>query len=102
MIDEKFKDEVLSDKELDNVAGGTNGEFKELSSILPNIFEKVQGYRARVNVISRSRKPDEVVSWLKENLNIDAKIDVGEWWNPLDSAGSSNSYSRDVKSITHN
>ena len=50
---------------------------------------------------SRGMKPDEVSGCLKKNLNIDAIIDDGPWYNPFDSAGNPNVYSRNGQSLTH-
>ena len=96
----KINDELekLSDDELEQVAGGTNGEYKELRNIVSNyVSEKY--YYADDNAIYLD--PDEVEDWLKENLNINANIDNGAWYNPFDSAGNSNVYSRNGQSLTH-
>ena len=97
----KINDELekLSDEELDLVAGGTNGEYKELRDLLPQI-KRIGKYPA-LGGFHDCMKPNEVSDWLKENLNIDAQIDNGPWYNPFDSAGNPNFYSRNWQSLTH-
>ncbi len=82
--------EMMNMNELNAVSGGTNGEYKELRDILPTMGMK-----------GRYRTVEEVEEWLKVNLKIDAKIDIGGWWNPFSSAGEKNIYIRDGKSLTH-
>ena len=65
--------EMINMEQLDAVSGGTNGEYKELREILPKMGMK-----------GRYRTVEEVEEWLKVNLKIDAKIDIGDWWNPLE------------------
>ena len=99
----KINDELekLSDEELDNVAGGTNGEYKELRKLLPTTLKsRKMRYHGTVST-NHMMNPDEVSGWLKENLNIDAQIDNGPWYNPFDSAGNPNVYSRNGQSLTH-
>ena len=104
MIEKILKDELMNEEELENVAGGTNGEYKELRKLLPVIkyityspvFEESIEHET-----SRYMYTDEVEGWLKQNLNIDANIDNGAWYNPLNSAGNSNIYSRNGQSLTH-
>ena len=97
--------EILSMNELDKVSGGTNGEYKEIRKLLPKI-EYIDEYDTHQGVVlkgkaSRYMNPDEVCSWLKEKLGIDAEIDVGGALNPLSSAGKPNVYTRGGKSLTH-
>ena len=73
--------EMISINALNAVGGGTNGEYKELREILPKMGMK-----------GRYRTVEEVEEWLKVNLKIDAKIDIGGWWNPSSSAGEKNVY----------
>ena len=73
--------EMMNMNELNAVSGGTNGEYKELRDILPTMGMK-----------GRYRTVEEVEEWLKVNLKIDAKIDIGGWWNPSSSAGEKNVY----------
>ena len=96
--------EMLNMKQLDKISGGTNGEYKEIRSLLPKMYFRdestYQGitYEQKWN---RYMEPNEVCGWLKENLGIDAKIDVGGALNPLSSAGSPNSYSRNGQTLSH-
>ena len=88
--------EIMTMEHLDKVSGGTNGEYKEITKLLPKInyideYETHQGVVLKGNA-SRYRNPDEVASWLKEKLGIDAEIDVGGALNPLSSAGKPNVY----------
>jgi len=41
-VKDKFADEMLTDDELDQVAGGTNSEFKELQRVLPKITDRIR------------------------------------------------------------
>ena len=75
---DKFADEVMSDEELDQVAGGTVAEFDEICSAMANnpFVKKILGASSHMpvgNVINK-----EVVKYfLKENLNIEADISIG-------------------------
>ena len=82
--------EIMSMEQLDAFSGGTNGEYKELREILPKMGMK-----------GRYRTVEEVEEWLKVNLKIDAKIDIGGWWNPSSSAGEKNVYIQNGKRLTH-
>jgi len=91
--------ELMTMNQLDAVSGGTNGEYRELRDMLPEIrYENF--WRT-----TKYRKPNfgEVQDWLRRRVNVVAKIDVGDWWNPLDSAGEKNFY-KDIFSgevLTH-
>lgn len=103
-VQDKYADEILSDDELDVVVGGTNGEYKALRNLLPTItFTQIDIYNNKMFKVEKTRYMDtnEVSDWLKANLNIDAKIDTGGWWNPFNSAGEANTYSRNGNSLTH-
>ena len=100
MSEEKImNDEMMNNDELEQVAGGTNGEYKEIRKYLPVSYAPISN-SCEVDIVIPMR-PDEVEEWLKENLNIDAKIDNGAWYNPFDSAGNPNVYSRNGQSLTH-
>lgn len=90
--------EILSMNELDSVNGGNNGEYKEIARLLPEV-DLHFGDSGQFE--SDMMSPEEVTGWLKKNLNIDAKIDNGAFFNPLSSAGKRNVYMRDGKSLTH-
>ena len=103
--EKKIADEMLTNYELDEVSGGTNGEYKEIRKLLPMveywINNKTSIHAKSSHKRYRYLKPHEVELYLKNELGIDAKIDVGAWYNPLDSAGEYNTYSRNGKSLTH-
>ena len=85
--------EIMTMNQLDAVSGGTNGEYKDEIR-----YENFWGK-------TKYRKPNfgEVEDWLSRRVNVVAKIDVGDWWNPLDSAGEKNVY-KDIFSgevLTH-
>ena len=101
---DRFADEILSDEELDNVAGGTYAEAEELQALF--------GYRVSNNsrksqirigssseIISYNKSFSEVKSWLKEHLNIDANLHYTHFW-PWTKADP-NTYSRNGVSLTH-
>lgn len=97
--------EMMTFEQLDQVSGGTNGEYKEIRQLLPmitveNYYPDIDG-AVGLEDDKYYMNPDEVSGWLKSKLGIVAKIDVGGWWNPLSSAGKANSYSRDGKNLTH-
>lgn len=79
--------------------------YKEIRKLLPKI-DYIDEYETHQGVVlkgkaSRYRNPDEVASWLKKKLGIDAEIDVGGALNPLSSAGKPNVYILNGKNITH-
>ncbi|MBR1805433.1 MAG: hypothetical protein IJ774_03495 [Selenomonadaceae bacterium] len=96
--------EMLNMKQLDKISGGTNGEYKEIRELLPMItvdnYPDIDG-AVGLEDDKYHMNPDEVRGWLKSKLGIDAKIDVGGFWNPLSSAGSRNSYSRNGQVLSH-
>lgn len=98
MNEKIFEIETMSIDELDLVSGGTYGEYKELAKLLPEIPCSAI---VLTDNPTRKRDPDEVASLLKEKLGINAKIDIGGWWNPLNSAGKANVYSRNGQTLSH-
>lgn len=67
----------MSDDELDQVAGGTNGEYKTLRDILPNItYIRNDIFNNRIVKVEKTRSMDtnEFSDWLKENLNMTLKL----------------------------
>ena len=96
--------EMLNLEQLDEVSGGNNGEYKEIRKLLPMItvanYPDIDG-AVRIEDETRYMEPNEVCSWLKSKLGIDAKIDAGGDFNPLSSAGSRNSYSRNGQALSH-
>jgi len=96
--------EIMSMNELDSVSGGNNGEYKEIRELLPMItvenYPDIDG-AVRIEDDKYYMNPEEVTGWLKKNLNIDAKIDTGAFFNPLSSAGKRNVYTRNGQQLTH-
>ena len=101
--EKKFADEMLTDEQLNGVAGGTYGEYKELRELLPMVeyYSRILPGTHKKFKNSRYLTPNEVELWLKNELGIDANIDVGSKWNLFDSAGEKNTYSRNGSSLTH-
>ncbi|MBQ4403090.1 MAG: hypothetical protein II857_01640 [Selenomonadaceae bacterium] len=89
---DKIADEMLTDDELDQVAGGTGEETNELRSL----------FGFKINPLTEReyfrRNEDYVQFWLKNRLNIDATLNYKGGW--FTSAGP-NSYSRNGESLTH-
>ena len=46
-VENKFADEIMSDEELDNVAGGTNAESAEDSKFLNNLLKGTRYYQCK-------------------------------------------------------
>ncbi len=80
---DKYAGEMLSDEELDNVAGGTLHEYAYLTDILPATYS-----------LTGRMTPEEAEKWLKDNLNIDAIINNKDQNTP-------NVYKRDGKTLDH-
>jgi len=60
--EDKFADEIMSDDELDQVAGGTKSEFRELQRVLPKITDRIRNDVTRCyEDVERSMTRDEVV-----------------------------------------
>ena len=94
---DKFADEVMSDEELDQVAGGNWNEYKELQSILP-YAHTTEFFSGFVRIDDHPMKKNEIQDWLKINLNIEATVD-GSPWEPGKYA---NVYKRNGKDLNHN
>lgn len=84
---DKYADEMLTDEELDGVAGGSWTESNILGNILPRINKRYD---------RRLMNATEMQRWLKDNLNIDAKIYDGG----CDER--SNVYTLNGETISHN
>lgn len=68
---EFLTNEKLNAEQLDAVSGGTNGEYAEIAKILPRVTcGHFGGKVLRQEIVSKA----QLTSWLKENLNIDAKF----------------------------
>lgn len=95
----KFADEIMSDDELDNVAGGTTSETYALKGAIGRIY-----YSEDWN-ITTYLPDDKIASYLKEHYNIDATINVGKRCQDIHdfvSEGEANQYSRNGQTLTHN
>ena len=93
MANEIFKDEILSDDELDNVAGGTMAESEEISKIIGYVRFPNGAY---TYLPAGGGIMDE---YLKDHFGIDAKTDGGDRWTRRQ--GSPNSYSYNGQQISH-
>ena len=102
MAEDKFSNELMSDDELDQVAGGTKSEFKELQKVLPKITDRIWNDVNRCyEDAERPLNRDEVVRYLQDRYLIIADIQTsGSWWNPF-SGGANNTYKRNGESLTH-
>ena len=85
MKDKKIlQEEILSDKELNGVAGGTVRESWEIFQVLNKKNAPSMGLY-------------DMPGYLKKNFNIDAKIDGRPDWDE----GDANIYSRNGETLTH-
>ena len=96
---DKYADELLSEDELDQVAGGNWKEFTELREILPTVSYQ-KNTRPFPRQVTRNMNITEATEWLKSNLNIDTDISIGDSFNPF-SSGTPNIYKRDGQELTH-
>ena len=92
MANEILKDEILSEEELDNVAGGTivetasDGQFLRDCGVVPNLGNNFGNYYVKNNFEAASQKV--VDGWAQAGITCTTNAD------------GSNSYSMDGKSIT--
>ena len=96
---DKYADELMSDEELDGVAGGTVQEYRELRGLFdPEIIvvrNKLGGeYEEEIY-----KSDDDIRSWLKYNLNIEATFNYKRWFPWQD--GDPNVYTRNGESVSH-
>ena len=91
--------EKLSDDELDKVSGGTVGEYDELRDLFGTVKRRVVGRRRSVHTFEGRLDDEEIKSWLRSNLNIDAQINYKRWFPWQD--GDPNVYTRNGQSLTH-
>jgi len=96
---DKFADEKLSDEELDQVAGGTVGEYDELRDLFGTVKRHVSSGGRNAHTFEGRLTDEEIKSWLKEHLNIDAQINYKRWFPWQD--GDPNVYTRNGQSLTH-
>lgn len=102
MADEKiFDNEILSDEELDNVAGGTSEETIAMINAIGYVRERTNYGDGRK--FYTLLPPDEVASYLKKTFNIDATINLGRFNDDVhqfEMGGKPNEYSINGKSLT--
>ena len=96
---DKFADEKLSDEELDQVAGGTVGEYDELRDLFGTVKRHVSSGGRNAHTFEGRLNDEEIKSWLRSNLNIDAQINYKRWFPWQD--GDPNVYTRNGQSLTH-
>ncbi len=75
MIEDKFADEMLSDEELDNVAGGTAQELSE-------VYNAMAGTRGLSKYLKNSKPGNidvnEITTILKDKLSLDVQYNPNE------------------------
>ena len=86
---------VLGDKELNEVVGGVRSEWADIAKLLPRVKQYLYGGSSCMRAMCYK----EVQAWLKDNLNIDADISVGN--RTVKSPGKPNTYSRNGETISH-
>ena len=100
MADKKILDnEMLSDNELDNVAGGTFDERADLQHAIGKIY--LSAWRDEEFTYLPS---DKVAPYLKEHFGIDATINQGKYLYALHAfvtKDKPNEYSRNGQTLTH-
>ena len=96
---DKYADEKLSDEELDQVAGGTVGEYDELRDLFGTVKRHVSSGGRNAHTFEGRLNDEEIKSWLRSNLNIDAQINYKRWFPWQD--GDPNVYTRNGQSLTH-
>ena len=102
MADKKILDnEILSDEELDNVAGGTVSETYQLRKAIGEVYFVKDGQPAPFYTYLPE---NEVAGYLKKTYNIDATLNFGDY-DPAShdyvTEGDPNQYSINGKSLTH-
>ncbi|MBR0288548.1 MAG: hypothetical protein IJQ82_06170 [Selenomonadaceae bacterium] len=100
-VEDKYADEMLTDDELDKVAGGTYDEWLELAKFFPsgNWSNGTSAGAVGIRASGKSYKDEDwIKDWLKRNLNIEAEIDGTRF---LFYRGSRNTYTRNGESLTH-
>ena len=102
MSDKKiFDNELLTDEQLDNVAGGTVSETYQLRKALGEVYFVKDGQPAPFYTYLPE---NEVEQYLKKTYNIDATLNFGDY-DPAShdyvTEGEPNQYSLNGKSLTH-
>jgi hypothetical protein len=78
MADEKLlQDELLSDEELDKVAGGTFSEWTEISKLIGRVVERHGTVNGKPAIVYVYLDISQLKGYLKKNYNIDAELDGG-------------------------
>ena len=72
---DKFADEVMSDEELDGVAGGTYSETSDIIMAVGKVVEHNGFYNNKPAKFMWYLDDSEVAGYLKKNYNIDAELD---------------------------
>ena len=101
MSKEKFADEIMSDEELDYVAGGTSEETIAMINAIGYVRERTNYGDGRK--FYTLLPPDEVAGYLKKTYNIDATINLGRFNDDVhtfEMGGKPNEYSLNGKSLT--
>ena len=103
-VEDKFADEMLTDDELDQVAGGTYEEWKEIVKFFPygsgggggSSYGSGGGFSRSYTTY---RSDDWIKDWIKRNLNIDVEFDATSYW--IFYQAGPNTYTRNGESLTH-
>ena len=95
-VQDKIADEMLTDEELDGVAGGTWDEWQEIKEFF--LYESCKKGLGSGSY-KTYRSEEWIKDWLKRNLNIEAEFD---YYKILCfTGGSPNTYTRNGESLTH-
>lgn len=99
MSNEIFKDELISEEELDDVAGGTSSEMRDLIYAIGKVYLEHDSYHSYYTYVPM----EELAPYLKKKYGIDATINLGEY-DPSDhgfvTEGKPNTYSRNGQPLT--
>lgn len=94
MANDKFKDEMLTDDELDGVVGGSNREYSQIYNAISTNSAINGGETYKYYNV------DAIKTVLKEKLGIDAEINTDFSSNRLDLGNVANKYTRNGESLT--
>ena len=105
MADEKILDnEILNDEELDNVAGGTFFETRDLRNAIGRVYLVKSYYDNQPIQFYSKLPPNEIAGYLKSHYDIDATLSFGKYNSEVglyEPGGDPNTYSRNGQSLTH-
>ena len=94
---DKYSDEMLSDEELDGVAGGSSGQTADDSRFLNVLLQGRDGQPERYGQFRlRMGKHDDEIQNAWKSVGVDAIISTGKWYN----CGYDNSYYINGKSVS--